>query len=332
MIAQKYKRVFILGSGFSKSVSSTMPTLKELTTQLLQLEDKTNFLELTEFIEKTLNLTNHLDEVTTIENISSVILSKGLFYNTEEKIYYDILRHQLMRWIFERIEAHSPEVDEDKKDPLIRFFTRHSSLYGEPPPDELSLFITFNYDLLIERLLLGAYNHDWSFEYIIRLNEYGSGPAENTLVTDKRIFEYLKLHGSLNWFTAPGADRNDLSNVYLIKEKDPAKHLIHLKDIPVYIPMAFAKSEFFVGSLYNVLWNVARRCLEECEEINFIGYGFPQTDMDNLFFFLNYKSKIYDIVIREPGDSHKISRLKRLFPDSRIINCDAYDYLIKQYL
>ncbi|MCB2221622.1 MAG: SIR2 family protein [Bacteroidetes bacterium] len=327
MIAQKYRRVFILGSGFSKSVSSTMPTLKELTIDLLNINDKKNFYELTGFIKETLSLANQLDEITTIENISSVILSKGLFYNTEEKIYYDILRHQLLRWIFERIEAHAPEVDPEKRVPLSRFFAERSSIYGTNPSDNLSLFITFNYDLLLERLLLQQVEHNWAFDYIIRLNQYLSDSHSGETHHNKLMFEYLKLHGSLNWFTAPGADRNDLSNVYRMEEEDPSRYLIHLKDIPVYIPMAFAKSEFFVGSLYNVLWNIARRCLEETDEINFIGYGFPQTDMDNLFFFLKFKSKIRDIVIREPDKSSKIKRLKRLFPESRIINCDAFEYI-----
>lgn len=331
MLSQQYKRIFILGSGFSKSVSSTMPTLKELTLDLKNINDKAHFYELTEFIRETLSLSNNFDEVTTIENISSVILSKGLFYNNEEKIYYDILRHQLMRWIFERIEAHTPEVDPSKKEQLNQFFSRHAYNAETGNSDDPSLFITFNYDLLLERLLMGLQNNHWMFDYIIKLNDYRNR-SHHIPEPHKQVFEYLKLHGSLNWFTAPGADRNDLSNVYLIEDQDPTKKLIHLKDIPVYIPMAFAKSEFFIGSLYNVLWNIARRCLEEAEEINFIGYGFPATDMDNLFFFLRYKSNIKDIVICEPIRSHKITRLKKLFPQSNVINSDAFDYIINNYL
>ena len=43
MLSQKYKQVFILGSGFSKSVSSIMPTLKELTEDLKQLKNDSFF-------------------------------------------------------------------------------------------------------------------------------------------------------------------------------------------------------------------------------------------------------------------------------------------------
>ncbi len=325
MKAKKYKRTYILGSGFSKSVSQSMPTLKELTQELLLINDKKNYYELTNFIHRLLELSRGNEEVTTIEKITSIIISKGLFYNTEERIYYNTLKHQLLRWIFERIEADSPQVDEGKRKNLIRFFEKSSFR------DEQALILSFNYDLLLERLLKKGTGEEWFFDYMIRLNTYLGQP--NVAPGDQsHVFEYLKLHGSLNWFTVPGADRNDLGNVYLVEENDPSRHLIHNKDIPVYIPMAFAKTEFFIGSLYNVLWNIGRRCLEETEEIIFIGYGFPQTDIDNLYFFLNFKSKISDIVVMERSRSSKLQRLKGLFPDSRIINEDAYDYILENHL
>ena len=298
---------------------------------MLLINDKKHYYELTNFIGNLVELADGYQEVTTIERITSIIISKGLFYNTEERIYYHTLKHQLLRWIFERIEAHLPEVDEDKQKPLMQFFEKSSDRESLSGGDDLSLIITFNYDLLIERLLSVPSPESRSFDYIISLNKYlTAGQAKPNSV--KPVFEYLKLHGSLNWFTAPGADRNDLSNVYLVNEKDPSRHLIHNKDIPVYIPMAFAKAEFFIGSLYNILWNIARRCLEETEEIVFIGYGFPQTDIDNLFFFLNFKLKISDIVVLEKDDSPKLQRLKKLFPQSNIINQDAFDYISENHL
>ena len=331
MKSTRYRKIYILGSGFSKSVSQTMPTLKELTQELLLINDKKNYYELSSFVQNLKQLANNSREVTTIEKITSIILSKGLFYNTEEKIYYNTLRHQLMRWVFERIEADSPEVDPAKQQALIRFFEQCNKAEPGAECDELSLILSFNYDLLLERLLGRESGPGWEFDYIINLNSY-KGPKRLESKADKPVFEYLKLHGSLNWFTAPGADRNDLSNVYLVDESDPSMHLIHNRDIPVYIPMAFAKTEFFIGSLYNILWNIGRRCLEEAEEINFIGYGFPQTDIDNLYFFLNFKSRIKDIVILEKENSPKIVRLQELFSSSNIINQDAFSYIQDRYL
>lgn len=331
MKSNKYKRVYILGSGFSKSVSQTMPTLNDLTQELLLIDDKKNYYELSNFIQNLIALSEANPEVSTIEKITSIIISKGLFYNTEERIYYNTLKHQLLRWIFERIEADSPEVDPDKREALITFFKNNSTSISQETNKDLSLILSFNYDLLLERLLLQTGDSGWLFDYIINLNSY-KGIQKTEAGDDHLVFEYLKLHGSLNWFTAPGADRNDLSNVYLVDENDPSRRLIHNRDIPVYIPMAFAKTEFFIGSLYNILWNIGRRCLEETDEIIFIGYGFPLTDIDNLYFFLNFKSKITDIVILEKENSPKIKRLEKLFKHSQIINQDAFDYIQKNHL
>ncbi|MCF8402332.1 MAG: SIR2 family protein [Bacteroidales bacterium] len=304
-----------------------MPTLKDLTQQLLLINDKKNYYELSKFIANLLELSNGYEDVTAIERITSIIISKGLYHNTEERIYYNALKHQLLRWIFERIEAHVPEVDPEKRESLVKFIRQSCSLNRGTVSDDLSLIMTFNYDLLLERLLLRNSDKNWIFDYIIDLNKY-LGHQHAIHINDQIIFEYLKLHGSFNWFTAPGSERNDLSNVYLIEENDPSRLLIHNKDIPVYIPMAFAKTEFFMGSLYNVLWNIARRCLEETGEIVFIGYGFPQTDIDNLYFFLNFKSKITDIVVLEKPGSPKLERLQLLFPNSNVINQDAFEYII----
>jgi len=223
MKSNKYKKIYILGSGFSKSVSQTMPTLKELTQELLLLNDKKNYYELSNFIQDLKQLANGNREVSTIEKVTSIIISKGLFYNTEERIYYSTLKHQLLRWIFERIEADSPKVDENKQQLLIQFFENCSLRTDKGNDKELSLIMSFNYDLLLERLLMDSKKTGWLFDYIINLNKYLGLNAKETK-SSKQVFEYLKLHGSLNWFTAPGADRNDLSNVYLVDENDPSRH------------------------------------------------------------------------------------------------------------
>ncbi len=325
----KYKRIIILGSGFSKSISSNMPTLKDLSESLLQLNDQINYHELSGFISDFSKLSDHNKEISTIENIATIILSKSFFYNNEEKIYYEILQHQLLRWIFDKIEAHAPTVDIEKQSQLVQFFNQCCYSLQEEVTERPSLVLTFNYDLLVERLLkVGQSSSKWKFDYIINLNRYLTNYQDSQGYLADKTFEYLKLHGSLNWFTAPGSERIDLSDVFLVADEDPSKNLIHYKDIPVYIPMAFSKMNFMKGSLYNVLWNIARRYLEETEEIIFIGYGFPQSDIDNLYFFLQFKSKITDIVIHEKTETSKIDRIKKLFPASNVINQDAYEYIV----
>jgi hypothetical protein len=323
-----YRKIYVLGSGFSKSVSSTMPTMKELSESILQLPGSDNYEELASFVKDIMKVSGNHESVCSIENISSIILLKSLYYNNEEKIYYDILKHQLLRWIFDRIEAHMPSIDEDKREELMRFFKSCSYSHKDDLSDNRpALFITFNYDLLLERLLAEGDPGQWAIDYIIRLNRYLNSFIPEERKPTGRHIGYIKLHGSLNWFTAPGAQRVDLSHVFQVDPPDPSMNLIHYKDIPVYIPMAFSKMQFFEGSFYNVLWNIARRYLEECEEIVFIGYGFPQSDLDNLYYFLKLKSKISEIVIMDDENSNRYGRLNQLFPTSKIINQDAFEYI-----
>ncbi|MBX2843400.1 MAG: SIR2 family protein [Flammeovirgaceae bacterium] len=328
----KYNKIFILGAGFSKSVSTNNPTLRDLTNALILEKDKHLYYDLVQFVSALNEISNESDEIMEIEKIATVILSKRLFYNNDEKLLYDKLRHQLLGWIYNKIEENSPKVDENKKDLLTHFLDQSSFLNNSKDHASPSLLMTFNYDLLLERLLFEFQHKDWTIDYIIRLNNYLNSYPSNIDLSSKKVLEYLKLHGSFNWFAVPGAQKIDLSNVYLVSENDPSRNLIHQSDIPVYIPMAFSKMQFLSGSLYNVIWNIAQSYLEEASEIYFIGYGFPQTDIDNLIFFLKFKSKIKDIVIFEPPESEKLRRLNKLFPDSNIINQDAFQYIVENHL
>ncbi|GAB4316344.1 MAG: hypothetical protein Kow00127_07750 [Bacteroidales bacterium] len=323
MLNQRYGEVIILGSGFSKSVSESMPTMKDLTRDIMSLTDNPEYSHLARFVGELLAMSGHSNELLTVEQIASLILSRSMYYNNEERISYEILKHQLLRWIFDRIEAHQPRVDEAKSERLLSFFRNISS--GRP--DALpSLVISFNYDLLVERLLQSKPDAP-KVDYLITLNRYDREQDMSDKAAGLKL-HYLKLHGSLNWFAAPGSLRYDLSDVYLVEPDEPSKFLVHYQDIPVYIPMTFTKSTFFSGSLYNILWNIARRRIEEAPSIRFIGYGFPPTDSDNLYFFLKHKEKISEIVIyeEEPGP---LERLKKLFPDTTIHNMDAWGYLQK---
>ena len=91
--------------------------------------------------------------------------------------------------------------------------------------------------------------------------------------------------------------------------------------------MAHTKDSFLNGSLFNTLWAMASQVLSSSDEIYFLGYGFPPTDIGNLFFFLNYKEKIKQIVVFNEESSPEFSRLKGIFGDEILLKQDAKDYL-----
>lgn len=313
-----YKRIYVLGSGFSKSISKDMPAMSGLSQELRTAEDD-KYPELMEFM-RTLNAkTNGTREFTSLEAVCSLILGRDIFYNSSVYLHYQILQNQLVHWLYEKIDKAAKSVDPEKEEGLKRFILH----CVQPKDGKKSLVITFNYDLLIERLFASVKDFPCRLDYIVRLNSYFD---EKRPSASKHIFPYLKLHGSFNWFRSPGSIICDTNNVYLLDEDGYSRNLVHHNDIPVFVPMTFSKQSYLGGSFFNVLWNIAQRYLEMAEEITFIGYGFPLTDLINLAFFLNYKDKIKHVVIMGEEERKK-ARLEALFGKERIVDRDAVDYL-----
>ena len=313
-----YKRIYVLGSGFSKSISKNMPAMSGLSEELRKAEDD-KYPDLMEFIRNLSKKTNGSKELTSMEAVCSLILGRDIFYNSSVSLHYQILQNQLIHWLYEKIDTAAKTVDADKEEALKKFILQ--CIY--PKDGKKSLVITFNYDLLIERLFASLSDLPCRLDYIIRLNNYF---GETKTDSNKDIFPYLKPHGSFNWFRSPGSIICDTNNVYLSEEGGYSRNLIHHNDIPVFVPMTFSKQSYLEGSFFNVLWNIAQRFLEMAEEIVFIGYGFPLTDLINLAFFLNYRDKIRHVVIKGEGE-YKRSRLEALFGKDRIVDQDAVDYL-----
>ena len=313
-----YKRIYVLGSGFSKSISKNMPSMKGLTEELRRAEDD-KYPELMEFMKNLMQKSNGCKELTSMEAVCSLILGREIFYNSSVNLQYQILQNQLVHWLYEKIDNAAKTVDSEKEEKLKKFLT--NCVY--PVDGKKALVITFNYDLLVERLFASTLDLPFRLDYVIRLNRYFDEKKEEA---GKDIFPFLKLHGSFNWFRSPGSLVCDIDNVYLSEEHGYSRNLIHHDDIPVFIPMTYSKQSYLEGSFFNVLWNIAQRYLDMAEEISFIGYGFPATDLDNLAFFLNYKDKIKHVVI-QGEDAVKRKRIEGLFGKEHIIDQDGVDYL-----
>jgi hypothetical protein len=90
--------------------------------------------------------------------------------------------------------------------------------------------------------------------------------------------------------------------------------------------MAHAKESFLRGSLFNLLWSKADYYLKNAQEIYFLGYGFPKTDMNNLEFLLRHRERFKKVVVFEPENSPVLERLRRLL-GSLVESRDAKEYL-----
>ena len=315
---ESFERIYILGSGFSKSISKNMPSMKGLTEKLRKADDD-KYPELMEFMENLVKKSNGSKELTSMEAVCSLILGRDIFYNSTVNLHYQILQNQLVHWLYEKIDKAAKTVDPGKEEAIKKFII--SCVH--PEDGRKALVMTFNYDLLLERLFTSMPDLPCNLDYMVQLNSYFN---EKKTPAGKDVFPYLKLHGSFNWFRSPGSLTCDIDNVYLSEEHGYSRNLIHHNDIPVFVPMSFSKQSYLGGSFFNVLWNIAQRYLEMTKEITFIGYGFPFTDLLNLAFLLNFKHKIKHVVIKGEEERKK-SRLEDLFGKNKIVDQDAVEFI-----
>jgi hypothetical protein len=92
--------------------------------------------------------------------------------------------------------------------------------------------------------------------------------------------------------------------------------------------MAHTKESFLRGSLFNLLWSKADYYLKNAQEIFFLGYGFPKTDMNNLEFLLRNRDRFKKVVVFEREGHPDLERLRELLGEI-VVSCDAKEFLAK---
>ena len=318
-----YRRIFVLGSGFSKSFCPEMPTLRDLN-DLIPFGISEEFPHLRDYCRQFLELCNNQLDYLNIETLSTSILSAQIFPGVRESLYHSSLRFELLRFIAGAIR-HDKGVDAQSSAVLRKFLGECLNCPGEGVRD--TLLLSFNYDTLIEDVI--AADPDLSarvaVDYGVRID-----PADRSAVRAPKshTVDLIKLHGSLNWYPIKGASNPlDLKNVCQVEPCDRS-FPIYREDTPIYIPMAHAKESFLRGSLFNLLWSKADYYLKNAEEIYFLGYGFPKTDMNNLEFLLRHRDRFKKVVVFEREGCAVLERLQKLLGDL-VESCDAKEYLSK---
>ena len=336
------RRVIVLGAGFSKSISRSSPTMSNLNGALFY-GDLERYPALRSYLERYREALGDEPEYVSIERFGTALFSTELVGSLQDRLELEATRLDFLRWLADSIRHTGISVDPNAQTPLRRFLET-ISLAGDPRVEAPGVrLITLNYDLLIESIL------DWNYDYYLRLAEYdvprdSPVPAGRTSVQpelpidgDDRVgatrpgnlvLPYLKIHGSLNWYRAAGADRNDVSSVMHLRAGSVSDS-IYRADPPVFVPMAHTRSAFLNGTLFPTLWRTMVHYLSRAEEICFLGYGFPDTDLTLLLEFARHKDRVSTIVIKEEPETfeRKAGRLRRLFPDSRVENRDALDWI-----
>ena len=321
-----YRRIFVIGSGFSKSFCPGLPTLRDLN-KLIPDGIGGEFPHFGEYCRRLLRLCHGERSYLDIESLATSILSARIFPSERERLYHSSLRFELLRFIASTIRNDEP-VAGNAFDILSRFLETCINCPSEGFRD--TLLLTFNYDTLIENVVMNdsRFLDKVSVDYGLRIERADRSAGTTRL---GRTIDLLKLHGSLNWFPVKGAtDELDLKNVCQVEQGDRS-FPIYCEDTPIYIPMAHAKESFLKGSLFNLIWSKADYYLAHAEEIYFLGYGFPKSDVNNLEFLLSHGDRIRAVVVMEDESHPELKRLRQLF-GNRIVNCDVKKWLCENML
>lgn len=173
-----------------------------------------------------------------------------------------------------------------------------------------SVVITFNYDMLLERLLAAEeHTNNWHM-----VDGYGidiplTDEAFPTHTVSKSSIEVsqtwsskvllLKLHGSINW-GVPTIALDKGNRIYRRRSggadcmlhrqvKHPGGLPLTLHFEPVIVPPIIDKSEWLRNQTFRYLWNMANQAIQEAKEVIFIGYSLPPTDFMTEFMFRQAK-------------------------------------------
>lgn len=318
-----YRRIYVLGSGFSKSFMPQMPTLRDLN-ELIPFGIPDEFPHFRDYCKRFLDLCNGQSEYLSIESLATSILSARIFPGERERLYHASLRFELLRFIASVIR-HDEGLSGEAADVMRKFLKSCVNCVDEGCRD--TLLLSFNYDTLIESAIANdpELRDLVSVDYGVRIDR-----ADRSARCEAKphTIDLLKIHGSLNWFPIKGVtDELDLKNICQVEPEDRS-FPIYCEDTPIYIPMAHAKESFLRGSLFNVLWSKADYYLKNAEEIYFIGYGFPKSDVNNLEFLLSHRERFKKVVVCEREGHPDLVRLRNLLGDDVVQSMDAKAFLV----
>jgi hypothetical protein len=319
----KVSTVFILGAGFSKGYN---PKDVPLIEQFLKCAKKKKVLkpegehkELVDFVGKYFGEYSSVN----IETLASFLTTELIPDIDQRNIYRDKLYRQLISIVTGTLsEIQDHPVDKDVQDTYKKFVDKIVK--------NGTNIITFNYDLILDKLLLDTDNWWHTTGYGVKIPI--DIEPETLFPVDNSEMQYLKLHGSLNWSRRivphpKYGDRIVLSpfGFNVNHERIPRIHTGSPSESfydPFIVPPIMAKESFYKDPLLQNIWYEAKDLLCKAHEIVIIGYSFPPADFPAEFLFRQSiaspssgKEKKIRVINREIDDSYK-SRVENIFQKS----------------
>ena len=269
-----HSHAVILGSGFSRAIGASMPTLSELRDSVLnELAIEPQALD---------PFRGNLEQWMSFLAADQPWLTDA--DNLGNRSLFERVRTALARSI---IKAENETLAFAMPDWLLRLVWTWCD-------NEAAVF-TFNYDTLVERCL-ASFGRVQTFAdvYAAPLMARIAAGDGSVLGADEPVGPVLslyKLHGSVNWgfggLLAPPNDRIVLIDSLLgwqPRTKSQANRALRYRSkfadlTPLIIPPTYAKGPYFSNLSLRAQWAQAARALKVSTNLTVMGYSFPAGDL-----------------------------------------------------
>jgi len=289
--------VFILGSGFSKAVSTVMPTLPQLGAEIAaHLVTRPSFQLLPESTQQSLRRGEI--PLGDLEVWLSTLAIPAPFVSPAEAHYNAGIFSEIANLIGDEVEtAEISVLDADPKSPppwlesLIRLWNGVGATV-----------ITFNYDTLVEHgaTLIRPVDDRWP----------------------NVTFNLLKLHGSTSLWRA----RGESSGQFVLEELLPGwGHSAIRQDQIGYerviVPPVAAKGSYYEPPFIVQQWDEARRAMERATRLFIVGYRLSANDLATTTLISQHLAQAAEIILVNLNPVEPTAVLKQIGrPPSRVLS------------
>ncbi|WP_156378796.1 hypothetical protein [Microbacterium sp. Root61] len=312
---------YLLGAGFSRAISGSMPLLNELGRRVHEADPV-----LKERVAR--------HEIEDFETWMSLVATAEPYRNRAENYESLGLYSRAVRQVGRVLQD---EVSIATRGDLPNWLRRLVQIWHATKAP----VATFNYDTLTEIAARRGTLYDPSERLVLpwpTVINFAPGGNDKSIGEDSRniawsSFRLLKLHGSVNWFWVPedssGAtlERTPLFEGAVEEERsfDTSRWLPGRE--PYIVPPVATKSVFYGGPLTSHLWQLASTALADSEELVIMGYSMPVTDLTTLGLLReSLRSKqTLKVTVCDPNPGPVVERLTGLLSPDIELEVTTFD-------
>lgn len=271
--------VFVLGSGFSKAVGPAMPTVRELGRALRPVS-----------LQGDGEVYRHLQEdpEALLTYLGQPHPWKAPEHRLADRAAFVGLVRQLAGLLREREAQAFAAGPPQWAVHLVRSWAARG---GQ------TTVVTLNYDTLVERVAWQAGGPELREARLYRLPlvHLAQRTALRSGGPSPGAFRLLKLHGSTNWYAQESENARGIEQVYYVPvdtespltdgfEQRDALEVNRADLVPLIIPPVADKGGYYDSQLVRVQWRAFAQALETADEVVFIGYSLPSSDLTMRLF------------------------------------------------